>query len=315
MAFADFPEYRDCRLCPRECGTDRAAGGRGFCRETDRVRVSSFVAHFGEEPPISGMRGSGTIFFSGCSMGCFFCQNHQISRGSLGEFLDFKMLCDRARTLVDQGVHNLNYVTPDHFWPHIRGIIGVLRDQCVSIPHLINGSGYHAAAVIREMTGFADIFLPDFKFADPELARCCAGRSDYPEVALAAIETMVNAKGLLDSWIEEDGSCRPATRGVLVRHLILPGAAENSIRALTLLRERFGRYLPLSLMSQYRPTPRCEGRGPFDRPITADEYRCVHDAAEDLGFENIFIQPPAMNDDFSPDFNKKDPFLGNRKAR
>ena len=305
----DWDAYRECRLCPRQCGADRLAGHTGFCGETSVCRVSSILPHHGEEPCFSGRRGSGTVFFSGCSCGCFFCQNYQISHEHLGEELTPEVLYERLLALVAQGVHNLNFVTPDHFRPHVVDACRRLRAAGVAIPFLYNCSGYMEAEAVAELAGVIDIFLPDFKFADASLAQRCLGDPRYPELALAALARMVEQVGFLTPW-DETGR-RTARRGVLVRHLVLPGETANSLRALTVLHERFGDGLPLSVMSQYRPTPLCQGRGEFARGVRRDEYEAVCERVEELGFEHVFIQPDFGDDAFSPDFEAEQPFAGN----
>ncbi|NLG33790.1 MAG: radical SAM protein [Lentisphaerae bacterium] len=302
--------YSPCRLCPRQCGTDRQNGTAGVCGETAELRIASHGPHMGEEPCFSGTRGSGAIFFSGCPCHCFFCQNWQISsphgKGRPVTPDEFHRL---ALDLIDQGVHNLNFVTPDHFWPHIQTLCARLRDEGMTLPFLFNASGYQLPAMIARYAAFMDIFLPDFKFADPVLARTVLRDERYPEIALEALRLMVAEKGFLDPF--DPTGIDLAKRGVLVRHLVLPGHVENSLRALDLLREEFGRWLPLSLMSQYTPVPATRNRPPFDRPLDPAEYQTALDHAIHLGFENLLIQPPGDSGDFLPDFERHRPFRGN----
>ncbi len=301
--------YRACRLCPRACGVDRIAGRTGHCGETATLRLAHWGPHFGEEPPLSGTRGSGTLFFTGCSCRCFFCQNHQISMEGEGRPCSPEQFLAAALDLIDQGVHNLNFVTPDHFWPHIRGVVGALRAAGATLPMVMNGSGYHDPGVVNEMADHAEIFLPDFKFADPDLAQACMGDARYPALALAAIGRMVERVGFMHPW---DPSGRDVARqGVLIRHLILPGHVDNSREVLRLIRREFGRLIPLSLMRQYRPTPRCQDRGMFARPVTPEEARRVLDEAMDLGFEQVFAQLEGGDVAFLPDFTQNRPFQGN----
>lgn len=305
----DWDSYRHCTLCPRHCGADRLAGRTGFCGETAVCRVASIGPHFGEEPCFSGSRGSGTVFFTGCSCGCFFCQNHQISHEHLGDEYTPERLFEALLELAGKGVHNLNFVTPDHFQPHVLEVARRLREAGVEIPFLYNCSGYMPRERVPVMAERMDIFLPDFKFADPLLAQRCLGDPRYPELAVAAIAEMISCVGLLKPW-DETGE-RSARRGVLVRHLVLPGEVENSLRVLATLHHRFGPELPLSVMSQYRPTPRCANRGEFARTLHADEYRRVCDQVEELGFYRVFIQPEFGDEDFLPDFARDQPFAGN----
>jgi putative pyruvate formate lyase activating enzyme len=303
--------YTPCRLCPRLCGTDRLGDAPGVCGETAALRIASHGPHRGEEPCFSGMRGSGAIFFSGCACHCFFCQNWQISNAhGMGHAVSPDEFHRLALGLIDRGVHNLNFVTPDHFWPHIEALCTRLRAEDVSIPFLFNSSCYQLPSMISRYAALMDIFLPDFKFADPALARAVMRDERYPEIALESLRLMVAEKGFLDPF--DPSGIQLARQGVLVRHLVLPGQVENSLRVLDLLREEFGRWLPLSLMSQYTPVPATESRPPFNRPLDPAEYQTALDHAQDLGFENFLIQPLETSNDFLPDFDRDNPFRGNR---
>lgn len=307
-------DYQCCHLCPRHCGVDRTAGETGVCGETASCRVAHVGAHFGEEPSFTGTRGSGTVFFCGCSSHCFFCQNLQISGGAgaapVGRELDAEALLAAARSLLAQGVHNLNFVTPDHFWPHIRTLCRALRKEGVTVPFLYNCSGYQLPELVPQVAEVMDIFLPDFKFADAELAEFCMGAAEYPETAQAAIRAMVAAKGFLRPF--DPSGETSAEQGVLVRHLVLPGQVENSLAVLEWLRHEFGPGLPMSVMSQYRPMPACRGRGAFTRTVTREEYGRVCERVETLGFENVYIQDLSDDTEFLPDFDRDQPFAGNR---
>jgi putative pyruvate formate lyase activating enzyme len=308
----DWDAYRSCTLCPRHCGADRLAGRTGFCGETSTCRVASVGAHHGEEPCFSGTKGSGTVFFSGCSCGCFFCQNHQISHGHLGKETSLEQLVEGILALVAQGVHNVNFVTPDHFLPHVIEVCHQLRASGVTVPFLYNCSGYMHAERVPELAEVIDIFLPDLKFADPVLAQRCLGDPRYPKLALAAVEAMVERVGFLRPW--DDSGETLAANGVLVRHLVLPGQVENSLGVLDALHARFGVELPLSVMSQYRPTLRCRDQDVFARTLKSREYERVCDRVVELGFEHVFIQPDFGDDGFFPDFSKDQPFAGNRSS-
>ena len=303
--------YRNCTLCPRQCGADRAAGQTGFCGESAVCRIAFAGAHFGEEPCFSGTRGSGTIFFCGCSSQCFFCQNHQISLGHAGRAASEDDLLALAEDLIKRGVHNLNFVTPDHFWPHIEQLGRRLRERGHTLPLLFNSSGYQAPAMVAAYAGIMDIFMPDFKFADPGLAHACMRDRRYPDITREAIRRMVAAKGFLEPWDDEGRLI--ARCGVLVRHLVLPGYVENTRQVLRLLRDDFGPRLPLSVMSQFRPVETCLDRGHLDRTVTTEEYDQVCHMIGELGFERVFIQPRKGDPDFLPDFSKPEPFAGNVK--
>lgn len=301
--------YSPCRLCPRSCGIDRFAGETGVCGETAELRIAAIEAHFGEEPPISGTHGSGTVFFSGCTLRCAFCQNFQISCHHLGEVMTAAQVAERLQRLTERGIHNVNFVTPDHFLPHTVEIVDELRRRGVGLPILYNTSGYCKVESLRLPEGVADMYLPDYKYADAELAQRLSRARDYPEVALAAIAEMVRQTGFLDAFIED----KPiATRGVLVRHLVLPGQVQNSLDVLTTLFLEFGKELPVSLMSQYWPAQRMK-EPELNRRVTHDEFYAVHDHALALGFKYLFVQHlyDDGQSDFLPDFRQSRPFKGN----
>lgn len=313
----DFLElYRECRLCPRKCGVNRLEQGpgarAGFCGEGHQPRIAYLGPHFGEEPPISGDRGSGTIFFSGCTLQCPYCQNHQISRGGIGNPVDIDDLVVMAVDMVRRDrVHNINLVTPDHFFPHVFQFVSALREQGCLLPVVYNLSGYQSLSMLRKAEPYADIYLPDYKYGDADLCLRLSRCSDYPKVALEAICEMVRQKGFLNVFEKGD---TVAGRGVLVRHLILPSMVENSIQALTALFLEFGPGLPLSLMSQYTPTVPSKIEG-LNRSVTRTEFEQVYSHALDLGFENLFVQfpgqdksDPAQVSPFLPDFRLEQPF-------
>ncbi|MFH0985315.1 MAG: radical SAM protein [Candidatus Omnitrophota bacterium] len=307
-----FSSYQQCTLCPRDCKVDRAKGPLGFCGESSSCRVSFIGPHFGEEPSFTGTRGSGTIFFSGCSSQCFFCQNYQISNQHEGRTVTSAELLSEVRALLAKGVHNLNFVTPDHFWPHIEVLCQALREEGVKIPKIFNCSGYQKQEQVKVYAGEMDIFLPDFKFAEAELAETCMRDARYPEIALEALREMVRLKGFLEPW-DVTGE-RTAGRGVLVRHLVLPGYIDNSLKVLRLLHKEFGPGLPLSVMSQFRPVSECSRKKKLDRSLHAEEYAQILELVEELGFEKVYIQELKEETAFMPDFkNPQDPFPGNHQ--
>jgi putative pyruvate formate lyase activating enzyme len=305
--------YENCRLCPRACGVNRLENGKGsrsgFCRLDHQLRVAYVGPHFGEEPPLTGTHGSGTVFFTGCSLRCSYCQNYQISSNGLGRSMRIETLFERVEEMIRVNrVHNINLVTPDHFFPHAFRLVARLRRKGRELPVVYNLSGYQSVAMIRMAEEYAHIYLPDFKYADPRLSAKLSKCKDYPEVALRAISEMVRQKGFLDSF---DNASSLAKKGVLVRHLILPGKVENSIDALTTLFLEFGAALPLSLMSQYTPALPQKVQE-LNRSLAREEFERVYGHAMDLGFEHIFVQFPDENrqDDtsFLPDFNRRKPF-------
>lgn len=302
----NFAEYQCCELCPRSCKVDRIKGQRGYCRETVDCRISYIGKHYGEEPSFTGTRGSGTIFFCGCSSHCFFCQNYQISIEDLGQIYSPELLLKAVSDLCQQQVHNINLVTPDHFWPHIEWLCHAVRKKGFDLPFILNCSGYQRADMIDRYAATIDIFMPDYKFSDPTLAKMCMGDERYPEIALNALKKMVELKGFLEPW--DPSGQNTAKTGVLVRHLVLPGYVEQSIEALILLKKEFGRHLPLSIMSQFRPVPACEERHVLERMLTAAEFRRVADAVQDMGFEQVYLQSIPEEPDFLPNFKNRQPF-------
>jgi putative pyruvate formate lyase activating enzyme len=266
--------------------------------------------HFGEEPPLTGTHGSGTVFFTGCSLRCSFCQNFQISREGLGEPIELKGLLAKAEDMiVRKHVHNINFVTPDHFFPYVFELVTLLRGKGYDLPMVFNLSGYQSVNLLKSAERSVDIYLPDFKYADRDLARKLSRCQNYPDVALAALSVMLSQKGFLDCFATGDPL---AKEGVLVRHLILPGYVENSINALTTLFVEFGAELPLSLMSQYVPVTLQEEET-LNRPLTEEEFNQVYSHALDLGFQHLFVQFPeeAASDGkppFLPDFRLDKPF-------
>lgn len=301
--------YRECRLCPRNCGVNRVEGQKGYCKETAICRVSYVGPHYGEEPPISGKRGSGTVFFSGCSTRCFFCQNYQISLEGEGQPVSLSQLVSEVLSLAKKGIHNINLVTPDHFWPHIVKLAEAVRTKGVNIPFVFNSSGYEKVSMVAQYAEVCEIFMPDFKYADPLLSNMCMGDKNYPQIALEAIREMVRLKGFLSPW--DPSGRQSAQRGVLVRHLVLPEYVENSLQVLRLLKEEFGTGLPISVMSQYTPTPEAYRKGLLTRRVTQEEYKQVCETVLELGFQHVLIQSGYGDDLFMPDFSSETPFKGN----
>jgi len=314
--------YKACRLCPRDCMVDRLSGYRGFCGEGSDLRIAAIEAHFGEEPSLTGWNGSGTVFFTGCSLRCSYCQNYQISRLGIGRnFSVSGVAAQISRLRHFEGIHNLNLVTPDHFIPHTIALVAELRSTGVHLPVIFNVSGYQRVDSLRLVEPFVDIYLPDFKYGDAKLAAVLSRAEDYPALALEAIQEMLRQKGFLDRWEPGQGSFSDspkglAAKGVMVRHLVLPGQVKNSLDALTMLFLEFGPDLPLSLMSQYAPVASLLPEG-LDRTVFPVEFQRVLEHALELGFRRVLYQPltrpSTANSErpFLPDFTRKRPFLGN----
>ena len=220
-------------------------------------------------------------------------------------------LFSAVKELIRKEVHNLNFVTPDHFWPDIQALCAALRNEGIKIPKIFNGSGYQLPELVQDYAKEMDIFMPDFKFAEPALAKLCMGDEQYPEIASNAIKEMVRSKGLLDPW-DPTGEV-PAQKGVLVRHLVLPGHVENSLKVLRSLHQAFGPGIPVSIMSQFCPVPGCSGKGAFERSLRAEEYEKVLGLVKELGFERVYVQELVEQTAFLPDFqDPEDPFQGNK---
>ena len=304
-----------CGLCPRACGADRAAGERGACGADDRLVVARAALHFWEEPPISGERGSGTVFFAHCPLRCVYCQNAAIAQGEAGAEVSVERLAQICLELQEQGALNVNFVTPTHYAPQARAAVGIAREQGLALPVVWNTSGYETVEAVRANAGTVDAYLADFKYADAALAARYSHAPEYPEVALAALEAMVEEAGE-PTFDEVDGEPR-LTGGVVVRHLMLPGALEDSKRVVRLVHERFGDAVLLSLMNQYTPVIAEAAKAHGARAaatleccpelaqrVSDDEYERLLDYADELGVEDYFWQQGgAAEESFIPAFD------------
>ncbi len=256
--------YVNCKLCPRECGADRTAGKTGYCGAGSTALVAKTMLHKWEEPVLAGPGGSGAVFFGGCTLGCSYCQNRAISQRRVGMPVDAAGLRRIMEDLIAQGAENIDLVTPTHYLPTILPAL----EEKLPVPVVYNCGGYEKAETVAKLKGGVDIFLPDMKYADNNLAKQLSGAPDYFEVASEAIKEMVRVTGPV-RWRGEK-----VISGVIIRHLILPGAVENSLKVLDWIAETFkpGEVL-VSLMRQYTPMPgMC---APFDRPVTEEEYQAV----------------------------------------
>lgn len=308
-------DRQGCHICPRQCGADREAGQRGACGADGRLLVARAALHFWEEPPISGEDGSGTIFFSGCPLRCVYCQNASIALGEHAREITVERLAAIMGELEAAGALNVNCVTPTHFAPQIREAVALARGRGMALPVLWNTSGYETVEAVRGNVGLVDGYLTDFKYADVELARRYSRAADYPEVALAALEAMVEEVGA-PCYDEYRGQERLVS-GVIVRHLMLPGALENSKAAVRLLHERFGADIRLSLMNQYTPVIVEDAEAGDARAAAAlaaspelagtvpdSDYEELLDFADALGVEDYFWQEGgAAEESFIPAFD------------
>ena len=273
--------YTNCTLCPRRCGVDRTRGQLGFCKMPGQVHAARAGVHYWEEPVISGSFGSGAVFFSGCTLKCAFCQNYDISQENFGKPLTSTELRAAFERLIDEGVQNINLVTPTHFLPDILPAL----EPKLPVPVVYNCGGYESVETLRQLEGKIDVYLPDFKYSDNALAKKLSSAPDYFETASAAILEIYRQVG--KPVIEGD----EMKRGVLVRHLVLPGCVDNSLGVLDWVAEHFcsGDIL-FSLMSQYVPMGRAVEMPPFDRRITELEYDSVLSYMMLLGIEDGYTQ-------------------------
>lgn len=284
--------YQCCVLCPRVCGVDRTEE-QGYCRMPAGARVAKVMRHFGEEPVLAGEGGSGAIFFSGCTLGCLYCQNDAISRGFGGENMDAAALRKTMEGLITQGVENIDLVTPTHFLPDI---VPALSPK-LPVPVVYNCGGYERVETLERLDGLVDIYLPDLKYADDVLAHQLSGARDYFQVAAAAIREMVRQTG---PYVLEGEKLK---RGVLIRHLILPGQVENSLRVLDWIGETFAKGAVLvSLMRQYTPMPRVMGLPPLDRQVTQEEFEAVLSWMYLNKLEGFIQEPQSAGREYIPDF-------------
>ncbi len=294
-------EYESCRLCARNCGKNRTLGNLGFCKMTSEVKISRAALHFWEEPIISGNGGSGTIFFSGCSLGCIFCQNRQISRAELlteksARSVTREELAEIMLTLMKQGAHNINLVTPTHYAPSIVGAVGLARKKGMTLPIVYNTASYDTLHTVDLLHGTVDIYLADFKYYREKTAKAYSCAADYMEVAKAAIEGMVKQRG---EALVKDGIMRS---GVIVRVLLLPGHVAEAKLTVKYLYETYGDSIFISLMNQYTPMP--DMPPPLSRTVTEEEYAELVDYALAKGITNAFIQESGTaKESFIPDFN------------
>lgn len=287
--------YTHCTLCPRRCGVDRTRGQLGFCKMPGQVHAARAGVHYWEEPVISGSFGSGAVFFSGCTLKCAFCQNYDISQENFGKPMTSAELRAAFERLIDEGVQNINLVTPTHFLPDILPAL----EPKLPVPVVYNCGGYESVETLRQLEGKIDVYLPDFKYSDNVLAKRLSSAPDYFETASAAILEMYRQVG---KPVLEDDEMK---RGVLVRHLVLPGCVDNSLGVLDWVAEHFrsGDIL-FSLMSQYVPMGRAAEMPPFDRRITELEYDSVLSYMMLLGIEDGYTQDfSSAERGYTPSFN------------
>lgn len=302
-----FPELKQCRICPRNCGADRYSLKLGYCNADASYAISSICIHRGEEPAISGDRGICNIFFGHCNLRCVYCQNYQISDRHAfipGYGDDIEPVIRDITRVLDRGIVNVGFVSPSHFLPHTKAIIAELKARDHHPIFVYNTNSYDKVEELRKLEGLIDVYLPDFKYADAKLAEAYSGAKDYPSVALQSLVEMYRQVG--STLIP--GSAGVAERGMIIRHLVLPGHVQNSLEVLEQIAEHLSPNVHISLMSQYYPTPRVWDHSQLGRTVSLKEYAQVVQRMESLGMHRGWIQELSSTHSFRPDFNATDPF-------
>lgn len=289
---------RDCTLCPRRCHVNRLQGQRGACGMTAELRIARAALHPWEEPCISGEQGSGTVFFSGCPLQCVYCQNHEIAAGRLGKPCTTEQLAETFLDLQAQHAHNINLVTPTHMMPRILDALQLAKEKGLHIPIVYNTGGYENPETLKLLEGWVDIYLTDFKYMSAALSGAYSHAADYAEMAKPALAEMVRQTG--EARFSPDGMMR---RGVIVRHLLLPGQTADSKTVVEYLYRTYGDKIWISLMNQYTPLEWVQEDPVLHRRVTQAEYDAVVDYAVELGVENGFTQEgEAASESFIPQF-------------
>ena len=296
--------YTLCELCPRMCKVNRENGEKGICGVTAKIKVARATLHFWEETCISGIKGSGAVFFSGCSLHCVFCQNEAIARGTVGKEIEKERLAEIFLKLQGQGANNINLVTPGQYIPHIVWAVESARNQGLNIPIVYNTGSYENVESLKRLEGIVDIYLPDFKYWSPEIAQKYSHAGDYPKVAKAAIAEMVRQQPSPQFHEDSEQGCDIMEKGVIVRQLLLPGQLQDAKNIVKYLFDTYGNQIYLSLMSQFTPLPHVEKYPELNRRVSPRTYEKYVDYAISLGVEQGFIQEGEVAEEsFIPDFN------------
>lgn len=291
-------EYNNCKLCPRECKVSRANGKLGFCGATSDAEVNRIGLHFMEEPIISGKNGSGTVFFTHCTMKCIFCQNFEISRKeSKGKIFSAEGLAEEYIKLENQGAYNINLVSPTHYMPTIKKSIEIAKEKGIKIPFVYNTSGFEKAESVKSLTGYIDIFLTDYKYFSPYLAKQYSSCEDYPDYIKEAINEMIKITG--EPVIDDNGILK---KGTIVRHLMLPGQIDDTLKIMRTTEKYFKNKVLFSLMRQYTPT-KANLPDELTRTINDYEYSIATDEFELLELEGFIQSNESVGTDKIPDFN------------
>ncbi|URZ14657.1 radical SAM protein [Clostridium felsineum] len=290
---------KNCKLCPRECGINRLEGKKGFCLSSDKVKIARVSLHAWEEPCISGTKGSGTIFFSNCTLRCVFCQNHKISSEGVGKEVSIERLSEIFLEQQARGANNINLVTPTHYVPQIIEAIKLAKKNGLTLPILYNSNGYVSLETIKLLDGYIDVYLPDLKYFDDKYAVKYSKAPNYFKVATNAIGTMFSQVG--KPVFNEDGLI---TKGVIIRHLMLPGLLFDSKKIMDYIYNTFHNSVYVSIMNQYTPTFNAEIYPEINKPLNPKHYDALIDYSLSIGIENGFIQDAGTNSkSFIPEFD------------
>jgi len=306
---APLRKLENCRICPRNCGANRFSEKLGYCNSDASYYISSICVHRGEEPPISGKNGICNIFFGHCNLQCQYCQNHQISFNEnrmAANHLTLKEVLTEIVQCLDAGCHAVGFVSPSHFVPQCEVIVNALHYLGLHPIIVYNTNGFDKPETLREIESWVDVYLPDFKYIDPVLSKKYSDAPKYPEVAKKSLAEMYRQKG--STLIINDSG--EAERGILIRHLVLPGHVENSIGILQFIADEISTSVHISLMSQYHPTALVKNVFPINRSLLKEEYETVVESFYSLGFRKGWIQDLDSFENYRPDFSKRHPFEG-----
>jgi putative pyruvate formate lyase activating enzyme len=292
-------KYEDCLLCPRKCGINRSTGQTGVCGVSSEIKVARAALHYWEEPCISGKKGSGAVFFSGCSLHCVFCQNREISDGKEGKVISKERLSDIFIELVDKGANNINLVTPGQYIPDIVWAVNDAKSRGMKLPIIYNTSGYENVTELKLLEGIVDVYLPDFKYMDSTLSARYSRAKDYPSVAKQALSEMVRQQ----PDVVIDDATGLIQKGVIVRQLLLPGHVNDAKAVLKYLYDTYHDHVYISMMSQFTPIA-LKDYPEINRTVTRREYERLIDYALEIGITNAFIQEgDVAKDSFIPAFD------------
>jgi len=304
---APLDRLHDCDMCPRECNADRFSEKLGYCNSGATFNISSIFVHTGEEPPVSGEDGICNIFFSHCNLQCIYCQNYQISDNRISEKsteMELDEVIRQVTTILDSGVKRVGFVSPSHFIPQVKIIIQCVESLGYNPIWVFNTNGYDKPETLRSLEGMIQVYLPDLKYMETDIADEYSDAPDYPEVAVSALKEMFRQKGATLHF-GKDGT---AESGIIIRHLVLPGQTRNSLKVLNFIAEELSPNLHISLMSQYYPVPRVSRHPKLSTTVSLEEYSIIVAELDRLGMNYGWIQELSSSSHYRPDFKRKHPF-------